>query len=922
VSETRAPTPATDRFLDDLNPAQLDAVTHRGGHCLVLAGAGSGKTRVLTHRIAWLIAEREVDPAAICALTFTNKAAAEMRRRVRRLLDDREVGEALWLSTFHSLGLRLLREWTAAGAGARRPGAVARGVPVQPGGAPTAATAAAWAPGEAGSGDGPIMAGAPVAAEAASGGRSIAEAGPWLPPLGFAVYDRDASLAVWRRAQAAVRISPRDYDPARLFNACSRAVNRLEDPASWEDKRQSWERRITARIWKRYRAAMRDAGAVDFDDLMHLPLQALARDAELRRRTAGRFAHLLIDEYQDTNRIQYRLVKTLLAEGTRLMVVGDEDQAIYRWRGADLNNVLDFQSDFPGATVVRLEQNYRSSQPILSAAGSLVANNRQRLGKQLWTERAGGELPLFVQCATDREEAEWVAKKIEELAGGDGGGMPTTTSGTESSTVAPPADAPPPALSEIAVLYRTNAQSRLFEEVFIGRRIPHRVVGGQRFFARREVRDVLAYLQLLVRDDDVALQRAISAPSRGIGPRTLEALAGLDAHRSAAATLRALAASDDPERAFRDAGFAPAVAARLLAFGRLLAGLRELAAASSVAELIRITIERSGYAQLLEREENTEDRLANLGELVAAAQEATDGDADYAPEPDSVHAGEGDEKPRVEDGSVASPDSASIDSGLGSLRAFLDRLALLADADTDRPDADGVRLMTVHAAKGLEFDVVFLAGMEEELFPHATAIAEGDVEEERRLCYVGMTRARRRLLLSAARSRRINGRERWLEPSRFIGEIDPRQIEVRDYLSPSAVGSKDWAPSAFTGIGGRSGQRQRSRRSGQRQKGRSGQRPKGQSGLHGARGRGSPSPRRGTSTHTAEAPVKLPPGQPTRPAAEPDLVEGATVLHPMFGPGRVVETTGSGDKLKLEIRFNKAGTKSVIARFAKLQVPE
>jgi DNA helicase-2/ATP-dependent DNA helicase PcrA len=839
VSETPASATSASPFLEGLNPAQLEAVTHRGGHCLVLAGAGSGKTRVLTHRIAWLIAEQGVDPAAICALTFTNKAAAEMRRRVRRLLDDREVGEALWLSTFHSLGLRLLREWTAAGAVA------------------------------------------------------------WLPPLGFAVYDRDASLAVWRRAQAALRVSPRDYDPARLFNACSCAVNRLEDPASWDDKRQGWERRITARIWKRYRAAMRDAGAVDFDDLMHLPLQALARDAELRRRTAGRFAHLLIDEYQDTNRIQYRLVKALLAEGTRLMVVGDEDQAIYRWRGADLNNVLDFQSDFPGATVVRLEQNYRSSQPILSAAGSLVANNRQRLGKQLWTERGGGELPLFVQCATDREEAEWVAKKIEELAGGD----------------------PPAALSEIAVLYRTNAQSRLFEEVFIGRRIPHRVVGGQRFFARREVRDVLAYLQLLVRDDDVALQRAISAPSRGIGPRTLEVLTGLDAHRSAAAALRVLTESDDPERAFRDAGFSPAVAARLLAFGRLLAGLRELAAASSVAELIRITIERSGYAQLLEREENTEDRLANLGELVAAAQEATDGDAGDAPEPDSVHAGEGDEKPGVDDGSVASPgDSAPIDSGLGSLRAFLDRLALLADAD--RPDAEGVRLMTVHAAKGLEFDVVFLAGMEEELFPHATSIAEGDVEEERRLCYVGMTRARRRLLLSAARSRRINGRERWQEPSRFIGEIDPRQIELRDYLAPSAVGSKDWAPSAFTGIGGRSGQRQRSRRSGQQQRGRSGQRPKGGSGFHGAYGLGPQSPRSGTSAPTAAAPVKLPPGQPTRPAAEPDLVEGATVLHPMFGPGRVVETTGSGEKLKLEIRFNKAGTKNVIAKFAKLQVPD
>ncbi|HEX9698713.1 MAG TPA: UvrD-helicase domain-containing protein, partial [Acidobacteriota bacterium] len=275
MSETRASTPSADRFLDDLNPAQLEAVTHRGGHCLVLAGAGSGKTRVLTHRIAWLIAEEGVDPAAICALTFTNKAAAEMRRRVRRLLDDREVGTALWLSTFHSLGLRLLREWSEIGVGDRRPGAGRRAIPRE---------------GAAGS--------VPAFTITDPASRAGLTAFSPLPPPGFAVYDRDASLAVWRRAQAALRVSPRDYDPAKLFNACSRAVNRLEDPASWDENRQSWERRITGRIWQRYRAEMREAGAVDFDDLLHLPLQALARDAELRRRTAARIAHLLIDEYQ------------------------------------------------------------------------------------------------------------------------------------------------------------------------------------------------------------------------------------------------------------------------------------------------------------------------------------------------------------------------------------------------------------------------------------------------------------------------------------------------------------------------------------------------------------------------------------------------------------------------------------------------
>jgi len=811
-------------LLEGLNPSQVDAVTHAGGHCLVLAGAGSGKTRVLTHRIAWLVDERGVDPADVCAVTFTNKAAAEMRGRVRFLLGGRAT--AVWLSTFHSLGLRLLREWSEGSLSS----------PPPPGVTP------------------PVSAG-PATARPSAG---------WLPPPGFAVYNRDASLAVWKQCQAALRVSTRDYDPGRLFSSCGRAVSQLEDPASWDAANQSWDRKLAGRIWKQYRAAMRAAGAVDFDDLLFLPLHLMQHDAELRRRTAGRFSYLLIDEYQDTNRIQYRLIQALLSEGSELMVVGDEDQSIYRWRGADLNNVLDFQNDFPGATVVRLEQNYRSTQPILSAAGSLVANNRQRLGKSLWTEQEGGEVPTFVQCATDREEAEWVATKIEEMspeAASPGG--PDGPDGPDG------ADGPTAPMSDIAILYRTNAQSRQFEEIFISRRIPHRVVGGQRFFARREVRDILAYLQLLVRDDDVALRRAIGAPSRGIGPKTIAALANLLPERTAAASLRVLSESNVPERAFAEAGFSPAAVERLLGFGRLLGSLRDVAAASSTAELIRITIERSGYAQLLEREEHSEDRLANLGELVAAAKET-------------------------------SSQQAEDDSGKGldALRSLLDRLALLADADTNRDDVDGVRLMTVHAAKGLEFSVVFMAGMEEELFPHASSIADGDVEEERRLCYVGMTRARRRLMMSAARSRRINGRERWQDPSRFIGEIDPRYIVVRDYLSPRSVGSRDYKPSSFSGLGGRTGQRQRSKRA----------------GGYGASRRGGPA-----GQAKDAAPVKF--SGATRPAVEGDLQENAVVVHPMFGPGRITATTGSGDKLKLEIRFNKAGTKKVLANYAKLEVP-
>jgi DNA helicase-2/ATP-dependent DNA helicase PcrA len=346
----------------------------------------------------------------------------------------------------------------------------------------------------------------------------------------------------------------------------------------------------------------------------------------------------------------------------------------------------------------------------------------------------------------------------------------------------------------------------------------------------------------------------------------------------------------EPERAFAEAGFSSAAAERLLAFGRLLSSLRDVAVKSPVAELIRIAIERSGYTALLEREENTKDRLGNLGELVAAAKELASEGVEIATNQTEIK--------RTVNKRGADEVNASCDGPeqFDELRSFLDRLALLADADTDRADVDGVRLMTLHAAKGLEFSVVFLAGMEEELFPHATSLADGDVEEERRLCYVGMTRARHRLLMSAARSRRINGRERWQEPSRFISEIDPRHIVVHDYLSPRALGSKGYVSSSFSGLGGRTGKRQRSRT---RRYGR-------QSAQH--------------SPDKNAASVKF--TGPTRPATDSDLLEGSIVVHPTFGPGEIAASSGTGDKLKLSIRFNAAGTKSLIVKFAKLEVPE
>ncbi|MFQ5743700.1 MAG: ATP-dependent helicase [Acidobacteriota bacterium] len=741
--------PEAAALLAHLNPEQRSAVTHTGGACLVLAGAGSGKTRVLTRRIAYLIAERGVPPNSICAVTFTNKAAAEMRARVRSLLGEQP--EGLWLSTFHALGLRLLREW------AGRHGA---------------------------------------------------------PPAGFAIYNRDSSLAVWRQCQHALQVSASEYEPARLYGRCSRAVNRLEDPAAWDEKAASWNRRVAGRIWKEYRRAMEEAAAVDFDDLLYRPLKLLSANAELRAAVQQRFRHLLVDEYQDTNRLQYRLVRSLLGapEDHELMVVGDEDQSIYRWRGADLNNVLDFQDDFPGATLIRLERNYRSTRPILAAASSLVSHNHQRLGKKLWTEEEGGELPLFVQCATDRQEAEWAVSKVAALVAAD------------------------VALSGIAILYRTNAQSRLLEEAFLARRIAHRVVGGPRFFARAEVRDLLAYLLLLVRPDDVALRRAVAVPSRGIGPATLEALAGAQPQMGAAAALQHLASQPAPADALRATACPTAVIPRLLAFHRMLEELRRLAATVSIENLIRATLDRSGYAATLAARPDAGDRLANLEELISAATEEID------------HGPSG--------------------NGLAELAAFLDRVALLTDADTDQGSTGGVRLMTVHAAKGLEFEVVFLCGMEEGLFPHASALAEGQVEEERRLCYVGMTRARRRLLLSAAHSRRLYGRERWQEPSRFIAEINPSSMIVHN------------APIETTTVSGAS------RRAGT-------------------------VPRQGDATASAE--------RTTRAAPAKDLHVGVRVRHPIFGLGKVTWCQGSGKGLKLKIRF-AAGSKTILARYAKLEV--
>ncbi len=740
----------------DLNPQQLQAVTHAGGPCLVLAGAGSGKTRVITYRIAWLIAQG-VPASGICGLTFTNRAAGEMRGRVASLHGGEPDG--LWLLTFHALGLRLLRD--------------------------------------------------------ASGGADA-------PRIGFAVFDRGDSMGVWRACQKDLRIDSREFRPRALFENCSRGINRLEDPQAWDEAGRPSEQRLAGRIYAAYRKAMRRRNAVDFDDLLAWPLRLLS--AGTIGADPRRFQHFLVDEYQDTNRLQYRLVRALLGDSSSIMVVGDEDQSIYRWRGADIANVLDFEQDFPGSVTVRLEQNYRSTQPILAAANSLVGHNRERLGKQLWTDNEGTDLPILTHCGTERSEAVWVAKQIgrQLLAGTKG--------------------------NEISILYRTNAQSRPFEEELAGRSIPFRVVGGPTFFRRSEVKDLLAYLRLLRVDDDVALERATARPPRGIGPATVAKIAA--GGTSAVGVLRAAAEEDDPAAFLIAAGAPPRAAAGAVTLAVLLREISSRLNRISLGDALEAILRDSGYRAWLNTQQDGSDRLANLDELIASAHE---------------FGGEASAADKLDD--------------------YLDRAALVADADTASGSRNGVHLTTIHAAKGLEFDVVFVSGLEEGLFPHASALDDGQLEEERRLAYVAMTRARKRLFLSAARTRRIRGRERIQLASRFLREIDPRHLVVEE--EPGAVTAAASEP--------RRGGATMSRR-----------------------------PRRGAARRSAPRKVAQPvdpnargTGSPAPPSA---LRAGNAVFHPMFGAGRIVDTQGSGDRLKVVVAFARAGTKHLIAKFAKLQL--
>ncbi len=774
-------------FLDELNPPQREAVRHFEGPLLVLAGAGSGKTRVITYRIAYLIQGRGVPARSILAVTFTNKAAEEMRERVGALLAARGEIELPLVSTFHSFCVRLLRRE----------------------------------------------------------GASLAELRPGFTP-DFVIYDEDEQLATVKAAYRQVGLDEKFLPYRTALARISRAKTQGVTPAEMHQQATDPNTARLAVIYEEYESRLRRANALDFDDLLLEAVRLLRHDERLRRASNDRYRFLLVDEYQDTNRIQYELMRLLTESHRNVCVVGDEDQAIYSWRGADIRNILEFERDFPEAVIIRLEENYRSTKNILEAAGAVVAHNRKRKGKTLWTRAPAGEKLCLYEAADAENEALFIADAIHGLL------------------QAGPED-------RIAVLYRTNAQSRQLEEALRRYGIQYAVVGGLSFYQRAEVKDILAYLKLILNpQDDVSLLRIINRPARGIGRTTVEQILAHARERGLPAW--------EAIGSLLDAGSLPARSqAALGAFRSLLEGLIEAARAEPVDKLIQRIVEETGYARALEAAETpeAESRLENLNELVNAA-------ADAAARGESV-------------------------------REFLDHTALVSDADQVDLQAP-VSLLTMHNAKGLEWPVVFLAGLEEGLFPHARSLESADaMEEERRLCYVAMTRARKRLYLTWARERRRfgGGMNEACRPSRFLREIPPEytvrlgpggaaEAEALDLFAERHAVRRAAEKNAYTG--------------------------KTYNSLENIaqffRERGLEPPPAAAGAEKRRQPETAPPAGRNAKKPRKRFRSGVMVEHPRFGRGMVLRQEGEGDDAKLTINFQGYGLRKMVVKYASLKIAE
>ncbi len=730
----------------ELNPDQVKAASYVDGPLLVLAGAGSGKTRVLTYRIAYLVEQLGIDPYHILAVTFTNKAAAEMKDRIDRMLGQGDVPQ--WVGTFHSLSARILRR-EAETLGFRRD---------------------------------------------------------------FVIYDGDDQLALIRRMMKDLEISEKRFAPEAVRSHISGAKDQLISAGEYKTQHSDFfEQQVVSRVYEAYQRALEDCNALDFDDLIMRLAVGYATHPDLLNRYQERFQYILVDEYQDTNRAQYEWINRLARKYRNLCVVGDDDQSIYAWRGADIRNILEFEKDYPEARVVRLEQNYRSTQLILKAGNAVIRNNKGRKGKELWTNNPSGEQIGLVETLDDRDEARWISRKLQEMR-------------TETGRV----------LRDFTLLYRTNAQSRTLEDELRRAGLPYVIVGGLRFYERKEVKDVLAYLKILVNGRDVvSFRRMVNTPARGLGAVSVGRVEQLAVERGI----------DYVEALYRagEAGLSGKGARTAVALGEFLLRLRSRLSEISGAEAARSLLEKTGYLRELELEAvknvEAETRVQNVNELMAALEEAT-------------------EKPEEGRGTVGLDD-------------FLEEVALVTDVDRWDESADRVTLMTLHNAKGLEFPIVFITGMEDGLFPISRAMeSPADLEEERRLCYVGITRAQERLFLTHANLRRRYGGTTTSLRSRFVDEIPDelvsRESTSRFYTRSSWQRDEKAADSPFE------------------------------------------------DDITSPRMVQTPTGRVR-------ISRGQDVKHPVWGKGRIVQVAGSGDDLRATIRFSDT-TKKVIVKYAALEM--
>jgi DNA helicase-2/ATP-dependent DNA helicase PcrA len=813
-------------LLGDLNPAQRAAVEHAGSPLLIVAGAGSGKTRVLTRRIAYLLAERGVHPGQIMAITFTNKAAAEMRERVTELVGRR--ANAMWVSTFHSMCVRLLRR------------------------------------------------------EAKTLGMSS----------NFSIYDSDDSKRLITLVARDLDLDAKRYPARTLAVHISNLKNELVDPESAASAAANDLERKVAEVYTEYQRRLATANAMDFDDLIMRTVEVLQVFPDVAEHYRRRFAHVLVDEYQDTNHAQYTLVRELV--GTKptesgvlpaeLCVVGDADQSIYAFRGATIRNIEEFERDFPNARTILLEQNYRSTQTILSAANAVIARNPNRRDKRLWTDSGDGHKIVGYVADNEHDEAAFIAGEIDALMDSAvGAGVDGQTSFK---------------YSDVAVFYRTNNQSRVFEEIFIRLGLPYRVVGGVRFYERREVRDSLAYLRVLANPEDtVSLRRILNVPKRGIGDRA-EAVVATHAERERISFTAALRAAVAGEVALLN----PRSQKCIRGFVELLDGLSELVdEGAEVADVLEAILERSGYRAVLEESDDPQDasRLENLTELVTVAREFTEftesvraaetvADADATADEAAVTGDSNASGASASDVGVAAPAEA-VDADLGvpepgSLPAFLERVSLVADADSipapdgadgdDSDDVGVVTLMTVHTAKGLEYPVVFGTGWEDGIFPHMRALGEPkELAEERRLAYVAITRAREQLYLSRALTRTVWGQPMTNPASRFLDEIPAELVDWRRMGPESGdFGASSGSPRAATTWGSR-------------------------------RGFGGDSPAAGPGGGMRTSSFK---GWKDTVALKVEV--GDRVSHDKYGLGTVVATDGTGPRATATIDFGAAGT--------------